>query len=155
MAELAVEIDIPHTMHDGVPRIFGGQTKQKLDVICKSKGITLSNAHSALGDTKATVELFKRHINDAHTCNLFTFDDLKSTKRTYKFISSWKNGIPILQYSKDGFDKIQIVQKTNRTRISPVYTSDRNESFSKLIQKLQMVVTLQLRFMAITITQKF
>lgn len=127
MSELAIEINAPHICTMGFPGFVSGKTRQKLDIICKEKGITLSNAHSALDDTKATVELHKRHIEDAHFNDLFTFGDLKSTKRTYKFISSWKIELPILQYSNDNLEKIQLVHKLNRTKKSSTRTSYNNQ----------------------------
>ena len=93
MSEYGTEINAPHICTMSFPGFVGGKTKQKLGNICRAKGITLSHAHSALADTKATAELLEKHIEDAHQNNLFTFKDLKSTKKTYKFISSWSKEI--------------------------------------------------------------
>lgn len=124
MSELGVILDIPHICTMGFPGFIGGQTRQKLNSICISKGITLSNSHSALGDTKATVELLKQHISDAQKSNFFIFNDLKSTKRSYKFISSWKAELPKLQYTNEDFENIPIVNRTNRTTNTKCFTSN-------------------------------
>lgn len=123
MSELAVNIDGPHICTMGFPGFVSGKTRQTLGEVCKEKGISLSNAHSALDDTKATVDLLKRHIEDAHFNNFYTFNDLKSTKKTYKFISSWQNKLPVFRYSKNNLEKIPQVhkQKQRAKKISSIY----------------------------------
>ncbi|MBT4647952.1 hypothetical protein HOC11_06830 [archaeon] len=61
--------------------------------ICE-RYIPLNNAHSALDDAKATVQLFEKYIEKALKNNSYTFNDLKKSGRTYNFISSWENNLP-------------------------------------------------------------
>lgn len=118
MSEFNIEINVPYICTMGFPGFIGGKTRQKLENICNDKGISLINTHSALDDTKATVELLNEHIKDAHSNNLFTFSDLKSKKKSYKFISSWINDLSVLDDVEYDVKEINSVKKENRQNLN-------------------------------------
>lgn len=93
MSPFGIELKSPYLCTMGFPGFYGGKTKQKLGSICANSGIRLTNAHTALADTKATAELLQAHILSAKQKGLHTFMDLKGTKKSYKFISSWNDGL--------------------------------------------------------------
>ena len=93
LASNNIEIDKPHICTMSFPGFLNQKTRQKLGIACKNRGISLINAHSALGDTRATTELFHNQILDAKELSLDTFSDLKKLKKSYKFISSWNRNI--------------------------------------------------------------
>jgi DNA polymerase III epsilon subunit family exonuclease len=93
MSSFGIEVKSPYLCTMGFPGFYGAKTRQKLGNICTNNGICLMDAHTALADTKATAELLKVHILSAKKKGLHTFMDLKETKKSYKFISSWNDGL--------------------------------------------------------------
>jgi DNA polymerase III epsilon subunit-like protein len=93
MSQFGIELKSPYMCTMGFPGFYGGKSRQKLGVSCADNKISLTNAHTALADTKATTELLIAHILKAKQKGLHTFMDLKKTKKNYKFISSWNDGL--------------------------------------------------------------
>ena len=91
MSQFGIELKSPYMCTMGFPGFYGGKSKQKLGVSCAENQISLTNAHTALADTKATTELLRAYILIAKQKGLHTFSDLKKTKKSYKFISSWND----------------------------------------------------------------
>jgi DNA polymerase III epsilon subunit family exonuclease len=139
MSKFGIEINAPHICTMGFPGFIGGKTKQKLENICNENGISLLNAHSALDDTKATVELLQKHIEEAHSNNLFTFRDLKSTKKTYKFISSWNYELPSYESTGKDVSGFQVLQKISRQNKMPPPTVPSYESTGKGVSEFQVL----------------
>jgi DNA polymerase-3 subunit epsilon len=83
-------------------RMLSGERKASLDVMCHYYGVTNTQAHSALSDAEATLEILLKMIRRSSALNDKTFRELYTLQKKYH--RSWAQGLQNW-FNQKGIDK--------------------------------------------------